>query len=56
MEEVHVDEKWFFVDQIAEKFYLLLDEDTPYQSYKHKKVMFGATVARPRQNSETGEW
>lgn len=60
MEEVHVDEKWFFVDQIDEKFYLLPDEDTPYRSCKHKrhieKVMFGAAVARPRQNSETGEW
>jgi hypothetical protein len=60
MEEVHVDEKWFFVDQIDEKFYLLPDKDTPYQSCKHKrhiqKVMFGAAVARPRQNPETGEW
>jgi hypothetical protein len=50
MEEVHVDEKWFFVDQIDEKFYLLPDEDTPYRSCKHKrhieKVMFGAAVAR----------
>jgi hypothetical protein len=30
MEEVHVDEKLFFVDQIDEKIYLLLDEDTTY--------------------------
>jgi hypothetical protein len=54
MEEVHVDEKWFFVDQIDEKFYLLPDEDTHKRHIE--KVMFGAAVAWPRQNSETGEW
>lgn len=60
MTEVHLDEKWFFVSQVDERFYLLPDEETPYRSCKHKshieKIMFGAAVARPRQNPETGEW
>eukprot|EP00956_Cyclotella_meneghiniana_P031532 scaffold83069_cov22-Cyclotella_meneghiniana.AAC.1 len=58
--DVHVDEKWFFVQQIDEKYYLLPDEDVDlYRSCKHKshieKVMFGAAVARPRTNPLTGE-
>lgn len=62
--DVHVDEKWFFVMRVKDKFYLLPDEvdnqDLLHRNCKHKshiaKVMFGAAVARPRHNPETGEW
>jgi hypothetical protein len=60
MSEVHIDEKWFYVQQVDERFILLPDEDTPYRCCKHKshieKIMFAAAVARPRMNPETGEW
>eukprot|EP00956_Cyclotella_meneghiniana_P000520 scaffold571_cov34-Cyclotella_meneghiniana.AAC.2 len=61
MYDVHVDEKWFFVQRIDEKYYLLPDEEDVnlHRSCKHKshieKVMFGAAVARPRTNALTGE-
>jgi hypothetical protein len=64
MADAHVDEKWFYVMRVNDKFYLLPDEVDDhkllYRLCSHKshitKVMFGATVARPRQNPETGEW
>ena len=64
MGQVHVDEKWFYVMKITDKFYLLPEEaadpDLIRRYCKHKKhiqkVMFGAAVARPRQNPLTGEW
>jgi hypothetical protein len=64
MADVHVDEKWFFVMRVKDKYYLLPDEvdneELLHRHCSHKnhitKVMFGAAVARPRQNPETGEW
>lgn len=58
--DVHVSEKWFFVEKIEEKYYLLPDEDVDlYRSCKHKihieKIVFTAAVARPRRNPFTGE-
>ena len=51
---VHIDEKWFYITRINQKYYLLPDEEPPERSCKSKrfitKVMFMAAVARPRYN------
>ena len=61
--EVHVDEKWFFISQKSQRIYLSEQEarreqDKHKRTAKHKshiiKVMFLAAVARPRFN-EDGE-
>ncbi|KAK9705788.1 hypothetical protein RND81_07G081800 [Saponaria officinalis] len=48
---VHLDEKWFFMTNTTEKYYLLPDEMEPHRTCKSKrfitKVMFMAAVARP---------
>ncbi|WCJ28814.1 hypothetical protein M5689_010486 [Euphorbia peplus] len=49
---VHVDEKWFFLSQLTQKYYLLLDEEDPYryaQSNRYiNKGRFLTDVGRPR--------
>jgi hypothetical protein len=54
MNKVHIDEKWYYHQQIDEKCYLMSDEEMPLRTCKHKphidKVMFRAAVARPRYN------
>jgi hypothetical protein len=49
---VHIDEKWFYITCINQKYYLLPDEEPPERFCKSKrfitKVMFMAAVARPR--------
>jgi hypothetical protein len=49
---VHVDEKWFFLTEKQQRYYLTPDEQVPYRSSRSKdhltKVMFLAAVARPR--------
>lgn len=51
-EYVHIDEKWFYMTKLKEKFYLLPNERPPEHLTKSKKfipkVMFMAVVARPR--------
>jgi len=52
--EIHVDEKWFFVCRDGESCILVADEEDPPDRYvKHKshitKVMFLCAVARPRK-------
>ncbi|XP_074299525.1 uncharacterized protein LOC141630644 [Silene latifolia] len=48
---IHIDEKWFYITDDQAKFYLLMEEDTPYRACKSKsfitKVMFMAAVSRP---------
>ncbi|XP_057250602.1 uncharacterized protein LOC130591341 [Beta vulgaris subsp. vulgaris] len=48
---VHIDEKWFFMSRITQRFYLLSDEEDPYRACQSKnfitKVMFEAAIARP---------
>ncbi|OMO72576.1 Transposase, Tc1-like protein [Corchorus olitorius] len=50
--QVHIDEKWFFMTRESERYYLLPEEDEPVRTCKSKrfitKVMFLAAVARPR--------
>jgi hypothetical protein len=49
---VFIDEKWFFLNQKSEKFYLLPEEDDPHRTAKNKnyipKLMFLCVCARPR--------
>jgi hypothetical protein len=49
---VFIDEKWFFLHQKSEKYYLLPDEDDPHRTAKNKnyipKLMFLCVCARPR--------
>ena len=52
MDVVHVDEKWFNMQEINSTFFLLEDEPEPQRNTRNKryigKVMFLAAVARPR--------
>ena len=52
MDVVHVDEKWFYMNQNRRRYYLGPDEEDPHRTTKSKrfgtKVMFLAAVARPR--------
>ena len=45
---------------VDRRFYLLPDEKMPERNVHHKthieKVMFGAALARPSQDPNTGEW
>lgn len=49
---VHVDEKWFYVQKVSNRYILTRDEPEPHLTCANKrfitKVMFLAAVARPR--------
>lgn len=49
---IHIDEKWFYLTQVNQTYYICLDEEPPHRTCKSKrfitKVMFLAAVARPR--------
>ena len=58
---VHIDEKWFNVDQIKTGFIIVPDEEEPPdRRVRHKshieKAMCITAIARPRKNVVTGEW
>jgi len=57
--EIHVDEKWFYVCRDGESYICCSDEDPPERKVGHKshitKVMFLCAQARPRQLSN-GTW
>ena len=61
-EEIHVDEKWFFISQETQRVYLTQNEKetnkVPARKCKSKryliKVMFLCAVARPRFNDDGG--
>ncbi|XP_050222470.1 uncharacterized protein LOC126672558 [Mercurialis annua] len=52
---VHIDEKWFYMTKVSNKYYLHPEENEPMRTCKSKrfisKVMFLAVVARPRITS-----
>ncbi|KAF0714687.1 Aste57867_3751 [Aphanomyces stellatus] len=54
-DQVHVDEKWFFITKVNRKFYVYDDEEVALRAAKSKKfitkVMFLAAVARPRHDT-----
>jgi hypothetical protein len=53
---VHVDEKWFFLTEKQQKYYLAPNEQNPYRRARSKdhitKVMFLAAIARPRYDDD----
>lgn len=48
---VHIDEKWFYMSQVTQKYYLLDGEEDPYRCIQSKnhipKMMFIGGIARP---------
>ncbi len=53
---VFIDEKWFYLYQKSEKYYLLTEEDDPHRTCKNKnyipRFMFLCVCARPRFKDE----
>ncbi|XP_042032238.1 uncharacterized protein LOC121778919 [Salvia splendens] len=53
---VLIDEKWFYMTEASDRYYLLPDEDEPYRSCKSKrfitKVIFMCVVSRPMFGSD----
>jgi hypothetical protein len=51
-EIVFIDEKWFYLNQKSERYYLLPNEDDPHRTSKNKnyipRLMFLCVFARPR--------
>lgn len=54
-QQIHIDEKWFFLMKHKQKYYLLPNEKPPVPKAKSKrfiqKVMFLCAVARPRRDT-----
>ena len=59
-DEIHVDEKWFYLTNDQENYIMLDDEVDPYQAVKHKshidKVVFLAATAKPRWDPAKRQW
>ena len=59
-DRIHVDEKWFYVMKMANKFYLAACEAEPHHTCKSKsfitKVMFLAVVSQPRWDSSHNQY
>ena len=51
-DEIHIDEKWFYLTRDNENYILVDDEEDPHRTVGHKshidKVMFLAATAKPR--------
>ena len=60
LDQIHLDEKWFFFTQKKERYLLLPEEKTPKHCIKNKshitKVMFLCAVAHPRFNPSANSW
>jgi len=60
-DEVHIDEKWFFMCKDQQTHILVSDEEeAPHRTTKHKshvaKVMFICAIAKPRRLSDNTWW
>lgn len=60
-DEIHLDEKWFYLQKDGARYLLTFDEPDPEcGSTRHKshitKVLFLSAVARPRFNHTTRQW
>ena len=57
---VHVDEKWFYITKVKDRYYLVPGEAPPQRDSAHKnhipKVMFLCAVARPRYDPGRNQW
>ena len=60
LDRVDIDEKWFYMTEVATSYILVPGETPPHRTCKHKshieKVMCLTAVARPQQNPMNGEW
>ena len=60
LDQIHLDEKWFFLTQEKERYLLLPQEKNPKHCIKHKshitKVMFLCAIAHPRFNPSANSW
>jgi hypothetical protein len=60
MDEVHIDEKWFYLTKTNRRYYLAKGEEPPHRTAKSKrfivKVMFMAAVARPRHDTYRNQY
>ena len=58
MNEIHIDEKWFYITREKERYIIVEGESIPERKVKSKrfiaKVMFLAAFARPRFDPTTG--
>jgi hypothetical protein len=59
--EVHVDEKWFYLVRDNARYYLTPNKPLPHtKTVQHKshimKVMFLCALARPQYNNTTRQW
>ena len=59
-DRVHVDEKWFFLTRVTERYYLAQDEEQPHRVIGHKshipKCMHLAANGRPRWDAARNRW
>jgi hypothetical protein len=59
-DEVHIDEKWFFLMEEGARYILVDSEERPWRKFKHKKwltkVMFLCVQARPRKLDNGTTW
>ena len=59
-DQIHLDEKWFFLTGEKERYLLVLEEKNPKQCVKHKshitKVMFPCSIAHPRFTPSASSW
>ncbi|XP_074297014.1 uncharacterized protein LOC141627685 [Silene latifolia] len=50
-QQVHIDEKWFYITKEVDRYYVIPEEDVPYRACQSKrfitKVMFMCAVSRP---------
>ena len=58
-DEIHLDEKWFELTEIVQRFIKVKGEPSPHRTCKSKKfipkLMFLCAIARPRFHPETNE-
>ncbi|XP_050233452.1 uncharacterized protein LOC126681939 [Mercurialis annua] len=56
--QIHIDEKWYYMSRISNKYYLHPNEEEPHRTCKSKrfitKIMFLAAVSRPQVDKESG--
>ena len=60
MDQIHVDEKWFFLSRQKERYLFLLEEKNPKWCVRSKwhitKVMFLCAIAHPHFNPCANSW
>ena len=59
-DDIHINEKWFYLMKDGQCFIIVADEAEPYRHVQHKsfltKIMFLCAVARPRSDMNKNAW